>query len=582
MEPSPTALEGGDEEPNISHWRIVHDPILLTRAVVSHDWMGSGTEEDPYYIGFIPNDQRNPLNFGLGIRWMIAGLNALATLAMTFSSSAYTGSISDISQRLSVGSETAFLGVSLFVLGFALGPLLWAPLSESLGRRVVFTASYGAFVAFNLIATVAPNMPLLATSRLLAGAFGSSALVLSGSIVVDLFSPADRGRVSAVFSAAPFLGPVLGPIAGGFLGEAAGWAGVGTMITAVTGLVWLLYYFLVPETYAPVLLRLRAAALTRDNQHGTVFRAQMDGVRAGSGKGVKSVGAVLRTAMTRPWALLFSEIIVIVLSTYMAVIFGAMYMMFAAFPIVFQQGYGLRQGVAGLAFLGIAAGMVAALVFMLFQNRAYVRGAKASPTGRLAPEMRLRPARFGAIMAPLGLLLFALTNSPEFHVVIPVAGTAPFGFGMVVIFLSLLNYIVDTYTVYAGSAIAASTMLRSLFGAVFPLFTKVMFERLGVHYGAGVPAALALLCVPCPFVMCRYGKGIRERARFAQEAREIALRMAGGASDEKKEQLYSETLEPAATGEIQCYGRYCLGCDEDNLFHCRNKALYHEKELGGI
>ncbi|KAH7120606.1 MFS general substrate transporter [Dactylonectria macrodidyma] len=549
MKSSPTALEGGDEEPNVPHWRIVHDPILLTPAVVSHDWMGSGTEEDPYYIGFIPNDQRNPLNFGLGIRWMIAGLNALATLAMTFSSSAYTGAISDISQRLSVGSETAFLGVSLFVLGFALGPLLWAPLSETLGRRIVFTTSYGAFVACNLVATVAPNMPLLATSRLLAGAFGSSALVLSGSIVVDLFSPADRGRVSAVFSAAPFLGPVLGPIAGGFLGEAAGWAGVGTMITAVTGLVWLLYYFLVPETYAPVLLRLRAAALTRDNQQrGTVFLAQMDRVRAGSSGGRKSVGAVLRTAMTRPWALLFSEIIVIVLSTYMAVIFGTMYMMFAAFPIVFQGDYGLRQGVAGLAFLGIAAGMVAALVFMLFQNRAYVREAKASPTGRLAPEMRLRPAQFGAIMAPLGLLLFALTNSPEFHVVLPVAGTAPFGFGMVVIFLSLLNYIIDTYTVYAGSAIAASTLLRSLFGAVFPLFTKVMFERLGVHYGAGVPAILALLCVPCPFVMRRYGEGIRERARFAQEARGIALRMAGGAADEKKEQPYSETSEPAAPG----------------------------------
>ncbi|RYP01439.1 hypothetical protein DL764_006209 [Monosporascus ibericus] len=576
---SPPATVEGPEESKISHWRIVFDPVVLTQAVVSHDWKGSGTAEDPYLIGFIPNDPRNPLNLRVGIRWMIVALNALATLAMTFSSSAYTGGIPDISRRLSVGPETAFLGVSLFVLGFALGPLVWAPLSESLGRRAVFTTSYGAFIACNVVAAVSASMPLLATARLLAGALGSSALVMSGSIVVDLFAPADRGRVSAVFSAAPFLGPVLGPIAGGFLGEAAGWTGVGAMITAVTGVVWVLYYFLVPETYAPVLLRLRAAALMRDTPPGSVFRAQVDQVRGGGSGGgrTRSVGAVLRTALTRPWALLFSEVIVIALSTYMAIIFGAMYMMFAAFPIVFQQGYGFGQGVAGLAFLGIAAGMVAALFFMLLQNQAYVRAARASPGGRLPPEARLRPAQLGALMAPLGLLAFALTNSPEFHFAIPVACTAPFGFGMVVIFLSLLNYLVDTYTVYAGSAIAASTVLRSLFGAVFPLFTGVMFDRLGVHYGAAVPAVLALLCVPFPFVFYRYGQGVRERAKFAQEAREIAMRMLGGPDETKKEHVFSQPYGPTAPGEPQCYGRYCLGCDKDNMFNCRNKELYYEK-----
>lgn len=546
----------------VSHWRIVFDPVLLTPAVTSHDWKGAGTAAEPYYIGFIPNDPRNPLNFPVRTRWIIAGLNALATLAMTFSSSAYIGGIPDITRRLSAGPETALLGVSLFVLGFALGPLLWAPLSEVFGRRAVFTASYGAFVVLNVLAALAPSMPLLAAARLLAGASGSSSLVMSGSVVADLFAPADRGRVSAVFSAAPFLGPVLGPIAGGFLGEAAGWAGVGALISAATGAMWLAYYLYVPETYAPVLLRLRAAALTRESPRGSVYRAQMDR------GGVRTTGAVLRAAMTRPWALLFSEIIVIALSTYMAVIFGAMYMMFAAFPIVFQQGYGFRQGVAGLAFLGIAVGMMAALVFMLLQNKAYLRAARASPAGRLPAEARLRPARVGAIMVPLGLVVFAVTNTPDFHFVAPIAGTALFGFGMVVIFLSLLNYLVDTYTVYAGSAIAASTALRSVFGAVFPLFTGIMFKRLGPHFGAAIPAGLAFLCMPFPFLFLRYGQGIRERAKYAKEARKMALRMLN--PPEKKE----EAVGPTAPGEIQCYGLYCLGCDKNNLFYCRNRELY--------
>ena len=514
------------------------------------------------------------VNMPTGTRWLVAALNALATLATTFASSAYTSSVADLQHELGVSSETALLGTSLFVLGFALGPLVWAPLSEAFGRRPVFLATYGAFVACNVVAALAGDILVIVVFRALAGALGSSALVNSGTVVADMFSLADRGRVSAVFSGAPFLGPVLGPIAGGFLSQSSGWKGVGVLIACVTGSLWMSYYFLVPETYAPVLLRLRAALLTRTDPRGKVFQSRMD--RA---KGVKSTGELLRTSMVRPFLLLFSETIVSILSLYMAIIFGAMYMMFAEFPIVFQQGFGLSPGFSGLAFLGIAIGMVFALIYMLFQNTAYIKVAKTSPGGRAPAETRLGPARLGAVMAPVGLAIFAVTNSPEFSFILPVAGTVPFGFGMVVIFLSLLNYLVDTYTVYAGSAIAAATAIRSVFGAVFPLFTRIMFEKLGVHAGAAVPAALAAICVPFPFLFIRYGKQIREKAKFATEARALALKMMGPKAEEKKARPVSDGHGPTGKEEWQCYGRYCLGCsvDDENLFTCRNASLYDEK-----
>lgn len=520
------------------------------------------------------------VNMPTRMRWLVAALNAFATLAMTFASSAYTSSVADLQRRLGASPETAFLGTSLFVLGFALGPLVWAPLSEAFGRRPVFLATYGAFVACNAAAALPDNIIAIVVFRGLAGALGSSALVNSGTVVADMFSLADRGRVSAVFSGAPFLGPVLGPIIGGFLSQSSGWKGVGVLIAGVTGLLWMLYFFLVPETYSPVLLRVRAALLTRTDPRGRVFESRMD--RA---KGVKSTGELLRTSMVRPFLLLFSETIVSILSLYMAIIFGAMYMMFAEFPIVFQQGFGLSPGFSGLAFLGIAIGMVFALVYMLFQNKAYVKVAKASPGGRAPPETRLGPARLGAVMAPVGLAIFAVTNSPEFSFVVPVAATVPFGFGMVIIFLSLLNYLVDTYTVYAGSAIAAATAIRSVFGAVFPLFTRVMFEKLGVHAGAAVPAALAAICVPFPFLFIRYGRQIREKAKFATEARALALKMMGQPkAEEKKPRPLSDGHGPTGKEEWQCYGRYCLGCsvDDENLFTCRNASLYEDKRSGSL
>lgn len=624
----------------ITHWQLVRDPSLLTPLVLTHTWKeGKGTSTNPYIVDFIPNpasptsptssasynsiDIRNPQNLPTRTRWFIAFLNAFATLVLTFASSAYTSSIPDLQRRLGggVSSETAFLGTSLFVLGFAIGPLVWAPLSESFGRRKVFLGTYGLFVILNAIAALAADKSIVViiVARGLGGMLGSSALVNSSSGTADLFSLADRGKVNAYFSAAPFLGPVLGPIVGGFLSQGAGgWMGVGGVITLLTAMTWMAYFFVVPETYAPVLLRLRAARLTRlsvgaanddededsdDINMRVYYQSRLD--KAGGGP--KTVAQMLQIAMIRPFRLLFSETIVMVLSVYMAIIFGAMYLMFAAFPIVFQspQGYGFSQGVGGLAFLGIGVGMVLALLYMLFANKEYVRIAKASPGGKASPETRLLPARLGAVMAPMGLIVFAVTNSPEFYFLIPILGTVPFGFGMVVIFTSLLGYLVDTYTVYAASAIAAATAVRSVFGAVFPLFTRIMFTRLGVHFGAAIPAGLAALCLPFPFLFRIYGKQIREKAKFATEARNIAMKLAAGAaaaaaaakakaSDEKKppmepetrvgqdekERPLSEAHGPTAKGEWQCYGRYCLGCsvDEDNFFVCRNASLYEKKD----
>lgn len=134
------------------------------------------------------------------------------------------------------------------------------------------------------------------------------------------------------------------------------------------------------------------------------------------------------------------------------------------------------------------------------------------------PEARLPPVLIGSVALPLGLFWFAWTNSPSTHWMVSIAAGVPFGFGMVLVILGLLNYLIDSYTIFAASVLAASSVLRSLFGAAFPLFTKDMYDRLGIHWASSVPAFLALSCVPFPFLFYRYGASIRGRCKFAAES----------------------------------------------------------------
>lgn len=191
------------------HWRVVVSHSLITEGVLNHKYPGSGTDEDPHVVDFIPHDPRNPMNFSQLKKWSITLLVAFATLAVSYASSAYTGSITQILAEFKSSETVTTLGVSLFVLGFAIGPLLWAPLSELYGRQVLFFGTYGVLTAFNAGAAGAKNMETLIILRFVAGAFGSSPLTNAGGVIADMFPASQRGLAMSVFSAAPFMGPTV-------------------------------------------------------------------------------------------------------------------------------------------------------------------------------------------------------------------------------------------------------------------------------------------------------------------------------------------------------------------------------------
>lgn len=195
------------------------------------------------------------------------------------------------------------------------------------------------------------------------------------------------------------------------------------------------------ETYAPFILRYRAKALSR--MTGNVYVSRLE-----AGKPPKRLSQELSVSFTRPWILLFREPIVLLTSLYISIVYGTLYMFFTGFPIVFQVTRGWNQGIAGLPFVGVAIGVCLATLAAGVDNKRYVRlCAAAEAEGRaVEPEARLSTAMAGSIILPVGLFLFAWTTYPSVPWIVPIIGAMFFSCGLVMVFISLMSYLVDSCT----------------------------------------------------------------------------------------------------------------------------------------
>ncbi|KAK9258671.1 major facilitator superfamily domain, general substrate transporter [Lipomyces tetrasporus] len=464
-----------------------------------HVYDGQGTEEDPFVVEFQKDDPGNPMNWSSFRRkWFITAI-ATATFsvfAVTFTSSAYSVSANEVFQDLDISTEVFIVGLSLFVLGFAIGPAVWGP-SELYGRRILWVTTHIAMVAFLGGSAGSQNIATLLILRFFAGTFGGSPLVNSGGTIADLFPPAQRGLALTIYCVAPFLGPILGPVVGGLVSENVGWRWVQGVCVIFIGVVGILGVIFIPETYGPVLLQKRARQLSKTD--GKVYVSVLE-----KSQGKKKPVEVFKRALFRPWVFLFMEPIVLVASLYMAIIYGTVYMFMGAMPIVYNEDRGWSEGIGGLAFMGIAVGIILGLVYAIWDNNS--RYMKLFVSKTVTAESRLPPAIVGAL---------ALPHHP----------VRALGFGCVLVILPMMNYLIDSYTIYAASVLAAAAIFRSVVGAVFPLFTTQMYHNLGIHWASCVPAFMTLACMPFPLIIYRYGAALRMKCKYAFEAAEMMRKM---------------------------------------------------------
>jgi hypothetical protein len=118
-------VESGRSMTRLSHWKLVTDQGVTTPEIENYRYGGSGTEDDPYVVVWIPNDPRDPMEFSNGYKWMATVAMAFAVLAVSLNSSMYSGGIEELIDYFGCSEEIALLGLSLFVAGFALGRMLF-------------------------------------------------------------------------------------------------------------------------------------------------------------------------------------------------------------------------------------------------------------------------------------------------------------------------------------------------------------------------------------------------------------------------------------------------------------------------
>lgn len=408
---------------------------------------------------------------------------------------------------------------SAFVLGFAAGALVLSPMSEVFGRKWLYLYTYAAFVVLSGVIGLVSSIELIIFLRFLGGLAGSFTQAVAPAVIADMFATNERGFVLAFFTLAGLMGQMLGPIFCGFLDAAFGWRSLAVFIAALSAPTWIAMMCTFPETYAPTLLRQRAAKM-----EAILGKPHLvDGVGE-----EKTLLSQLKVGAIRPFLLLFLEPIVALLTAFLSVVQGTMFLLFAAYPIVFQQTFGWKQGVASLPFLAVALGIVIALFYAaLIDQKRYAKVVDAN-NGRAPPEARLPPAMLGSVCLPIGLFWFAWTNDPSIFWLASVSAGVFIGFGMVLLYMSLTNYIVDAYLGYAASALAATTVVRSGAAAAFPLFTSSMYAKLGIHWASSVPGFMSVIFVPALMAFYKWGHVIRSKTRFAKEAARMAEAMSGG------------------------------------------------------
>ncbi|KZV96667.1 MFS general substrate transporter [Exidia glandulosa HHB12029] len=507
-----------DEYRNVTHDGLIPADLALKprpthasiRPLALKDSEKGFKLHDVQLVTWKENDPEDPRQWSDAYRWYITGVAALAVVSVAFGSAVVTGDFKDIERDLDCGEVVVALSVSLMVCGFGIGPLVWAPMSELYGRRITWILPGIVYVIFNIPCALAKNIETLLVCRFICGFFASAPLAIAGGTISDVWDNNERGFAIALFAAAPYGGPVLGPIVGGFVGESLGWRWMLWVNMIFAGVVAIVCCAL-PETYAPYLLKQRAAKLRKETGNPNITTEQ-EMFKA-------SLAQIIFDTLIRPLEMLGSEPILLLMSLFIALVYGELYAFFFSFPVVFGEDYHWSNGKVGLTFLSVIIGLSLALLVTPCIEKNYLKRA-AAKGGYADPEDRLIGMMLGAPFVPVSLFIFGWTSPPYVPVggadwVGPCSAGIPFGFGMVIIYFSANAYIIDSYPGYVASALAAKTLVRSGAGAAMPLFTAIMFRGLGNGWAASLLAFVALAMVPIPFLFYRYGGSIRARSKRA-------------------------------------------------------------------
>ncbi|KAK4089286.1 hypothetical protein PCL_11896 [Purpureocillium lilacinum] len=481
---------------NVKTEEIRHDPIPLTD--LDQGIIGWDSESDP----------EMPLNFNTWRKWTLVALLSVMTLVTPLASSILSPGLARLDQDFHNDSEiVSAMTVSVYLLGYVIGPLFLAPLCEIYGRRPVLCASNVFFCLWLIGCALAPNIGALIAFRFFSGIGGAGCLTLGGGVIGDLFRADERGLAMSAWILGPLFGPTIGPLVGGFVAETIGWRWDFWIVLIVAVILTVVIEFLNEETSHHVLIERKVVRLRKE-----LGRDDLRSCYAATETRTKH--RILLDGLLRPTKMLVLSPHVFFLSLYIAFVYGTLYILFTTIPVIFMDTYGFNVGYTGLVYLSIGAGnFLGWIVITFLSDKTIVRLAEANG-GKFEPEMRLSTSIFFGFFLPITFFWYGWTTYYKTHWIAPILSLMPFGFGALGLFLPITTYLVDCYPHYAASAIAANTVLRSLVGAFLPLAGGSLYQSLGLGWGNSLLGFICVGMIPFPIIFYKYGGRLRAAQRF--------------------------------------------------------------------
>ncbi|KAK5051956.1 hypothetical protein LTR84_002760 [Exophiala bonariae] len=395
-----------------------------------------------------PDDPYRPLNWAMKKKIITTALYGFTTMSASWASSSYSAGTQQVAEDFHVGTQVATLGTTLFLFGFGIGPLLWAPLSEVYGRKNAVLPPMFVAACFAFATAVSKDIQSVMITRFWAGFFASAPVTNTGGVIGDLFPSTQRGFAIASYAMAVVLGPVFGPIVSAALvvQPSLRWRWTEYLTGILQLFVLALDVIFLDESYPPRLLVYKARRL-RIQGGNWALHAKFE-------EWDVSLKELASKFLVRPIQLLVTPICGLI-ALYASFCYGILYMQLGAIPIIFAEHRGWGQVVSVLPFLAILVGTVLGAAINVYNQFRYNRIVKTSGKN-VVPEARLPPMAFGSIMFAAGMFTTGWTADPRYPWIAPVIGLAMTGLGFFTIFQAAINYLVDTFHKYAASAVAAN------------------------------------------------------------------------------------------------------------------------------
>ena len=474
-------------------------PMKTADGIVLVDWY---TTDDP----------ANPQNWSSLKRAFVTFQICAYTWVVYTASSIVAPSEGGIMEEWGVSPTAASLALSLYVLAYGVGPLLFAPLSEIpiIGRNPVYIITFVLFFILSFPTAVVGNFGGLLALRFLQGFFGSPALANGGATFSDMYSLIYVPYQLSWWVFSAWGGPALGPLMAGFAISAENWRWSLWEIVWMASPVLLLLLAVMPETSTPNIL-LRRAKRLRKLTGNSRLQAQSEIDQRNL-----TASGILVDALIKPIEITLKDPAIFFVNIYTALFYGIYYTFFEVFPLVFPPMYGFNLGEIGLAFLACQVGATIGLLIYFSYLRWYMIPDNLK-NGLRQQEHRLVPAIFGSFLIPTGLFIFGWTARASIHWIVPLIGVVIFVVGTFLVLQSIFVYVPLSYPKYAASLFAGNDLVRSSMAAGSILYARPLFINLGVANGVSLLAALSTLGIFGTVAIYFAGAKLRARSKFAQK-----------------------------------------------------------------